>query len=194
MSNPFFDSSAYYGFLNSLNTSCYLTLGWNGGVPGLPFETGDSYSSNNWQIFFQDPIYFIRNYDHGADYHLAIPSTGGSQPQLLRSSGGLGHQWNITSRSDGSKRLVNMLVGEHQPLGLGTTSEGTIIPLLSSDDSSSHWMFEINSSAGKASAQMLEAVPSLAVCAPNLSPLFIANLCNTDSNQQCHTFSLIYFK
>jgi hypothetical protein len=81
MPNPLFDSNSYCGFLNLLNTSCFLTLGVpTGSTPNNPFETGDSFSSKNWQLFHQDPIYFIRNHDHVAEHQSTIPSTNSSLP------------------------------------------------------------------------------------------------------------------
>jgi hypothetical protein len=31
-----------------------------------------AYSSENWQLFFDSSIYFIRNYDYGADWQLGV--------------------------------------------------------------------------------------------------------------------------
>jgi hypothetical protein len=49
-----------------------------------------SYSSENWQLFFQDGVYFIRNYDWGADWQLGVNSTDRSVPQMLEAAGLLG--------------------------------------------------------------------------------------------------------
>jgi hypothetical protein len=184
-----FDSNYYYGILNLLNTSRFLTLGYTGGSAGPPFETGDSFSSNNWQIFYQESIYFIRNYDHGADVQLAVPNAESLEPQMLNRSGDFGHQWNITARPDGTIRLVNILVGDTRALGLTTKSDGTIVPVFKAEDDSGRWIFDLNRDAPRTSDKMLEDVPGLAVTLPKVLHEDITNRSNTgqEPSQQCNT-------
>jgi hypothetical protein len=69
-----FDLTAYYRLSNDA-TGAGLTLSL--GLRSLPPPTlqmtpWGAYSSENWQLFFDSSIYFIRNYDYGADWQLGV--------------------------------------------------------------------------------------------------------------------------
>jgi hypothetical protein len=160
-----FDSTAYYRLsCDRYGQETLLSDGYNADAPDPLFLGTTSYSSENWQIYFQDEVYFIRNFDYGANYQLAVSSTTDTQPQLLPTTGDLAQQWNITIWPDGTRKLVNMAVGEFQILGVSTNSTDFIIPVMNTAEEGSHWTFDINSSAGEVSADMTLPLSSVAVC------------------------------
>lgn len=133
-------------------------------VPDNLFLDGSSYSSENWQVFYQDNVYFLRNWDYGDEYQLGINLYAApSQPRLLPTSGDLSQQWNMTLWPDGTRKLVNMAVGEFQYLGVSNTSDGVIVPAMNTAEQGSHWTFDINTSAGETSGQMQLPLSSVAV-------------------------------
>ncbi|KAI1614319.1 hypothetical protein EDD36DRAFT_464163 [Exophiala viscosa] len=158
-----FNSSAYYRlYTDEYGIGTRLNDGIGPDAPNA-LELGEgSYSSENWQVFYQDEVYFIRNYDYGAEYQLALNSSDTTQPQLLPATGDLTQQWNITSWSDGTWKLVNIGVEQDQYLSVTNTTTDQIIPAMNTDDEGSRWTFQINHSAGNASAEMLEPLSSVA--------------------------------
>lgn len=164
MSN-LFDSNSYYRLSSDrYPNGVHLSDGYNPDIPASLYLGTTGYSSENWQIFFQEGIYFLRNYDYGAQYQLAIKTVTDSKPQLLPTSGDLTQQWNITVWPDGTRRLVNMAVGDFQYLGVSNNSAGVIIPVINTAEDGSHWTFDINSSAGEVSEEMAAPLSSIAVC------------------------------
>ncbi|KAK5378955.1 hypothetical protein LTR20_010353 [Exophiala xenobiotica] len=169
-----FDSTAYYRLsCDRYGQETRLSDGSDPDQPDPLFLGTTSYSSENWQIYFQDEVYFIRNFDYGANYQLAVSSTTDTQPQLLPATGDLAQQWNITVWPDGTRKLVNLAVGEFQILGVSNTSEEVIIPVMNTAEEGSHWTFDINSSAGEVSADMtlpLTSVAKASTTATSTSP------------------------
>ncbi|KAL6249145.1 hypothetical protein RBB50_004208 [Rhinocladiella similis] len=162
MSN-LFDSNSYYRLSSDrYPNGVHLSDGYNPDIPASLYLGTTGYSSENWQIFFQEGIYFLRNYDYGAQYQLAIKTVTDSKPQLLPTSGDLTQQWNITVWPDGTRRLVNMAVGDFQYLGVSNNSAGVIIPVINTAEDGSHWTFDINSSAGEVSEEMAAPLSSIA--------------------------------
>ena len=103
MPSPLIDSNAYYKITSDLyGPSYYLNDGSNLNAPGTLSLSQTSLSSDNWEIFYQDPIYLIRNYDYGARYQLGIEETSPTLPALLLASGDLTQQWNSTLWDDGT--------------------------------------------------------------------------------------------
>ena len=158
-----FDSSAYYILSSDLyGSNAHLNDGYNPDAPSSLVLGTVSYSSENWQVFFQDDVYFLRNYDYGVVYHLGLSDSSATQPQLLKASGDLSQQWNITIWPDGTRKLTNMAVGEFQFLGVSNNSAGEIIPVMNTAEEGSHWTFDINSSV-EPTQQMLQPLSSVAV-------------------------------
>ncbi|KAJ9628358.1 hypothetical protein H2204_009333 [Knufia peltigerae] len=164
MSN-LFDSNSYY-LLSSdrYPKGVYLNDGGHNpeDIPAALFLDSKGVSSQNWQVFFQEGVYFLRNYDYGAGYQLALKTAADSKPQLLPSSGDLTQQWNITVWPDGTRKLVNMAVGVFQYLGVSNNSAADIIPVMNTAEDGSHWTFDINSSAGEVSDAMASPMSSIA--------------------------------
>ena len=136
MPSPLIDSNAYYGISSDLyDPSYYLGDGINPNAAGTLSLSQTSHSSNNWQIFNQDPIYLIRNHDYGARHQLGSAEESPTSPALLLASGDLTQQWNLTLWDDGTFRLANMWLGSTQILGTGGENNLTE----SCDDYCSKW-------------------------------------------------------
>ena len=144
MSLPLIDSNAYYCLSsNGLAPSNLLGDGDNPNAPGTLFVSQTSFSSNNWQIFDQDPIYLIRNYDFGARYQLGIAEESPTLPALLLASGDLTQQWNLTLWDDGTFRLANMWLGSTLIMGIGG-KDSIPVPVMTAAQNGTHWSFWIN--------------------------------------------------
>ena len=137
------------------------------GPPIAIFFDKTSNSAENWQIFYQEPIYLIRNYNYGARYQLGITEESQVQPALLPTSGNLTQQWNITQWGDGGEtyRLTNMWLGSEQILSVVDGHDGTPIPVMTTAQSGSHWTFVPNRSNATSSLpeDMLQSVALQAV-------------------------------
>lgn len=137
------------------------------GAPIAIFFDKTSNSTENWQIFYQEPIYLIRNYNYGARYQLGITEESQVQPALLPTSGNLTQQWNITQWGDGGKtyRLTNMWLGSEQMLSVVDGHDGTPIPVMTTAQSGSHWTFVPNRSnaTSRLSEDLLQSVALQAV-------------------------------
>ena len=144
MSSPLVESNAYYGLSSDrYGPSFLLGDGINPKAPGTLSLTQTSLSSDNWQIFYQDPIYLIRNYDYGARYQLGITEESPTLPELLLASGDLTQQWNLTVWDDGTFRLANMWLGSTHILGIGGKDE-IPVPVMTAAQIGSHWSFGID--------------------------------------------------
>lgn len=146
MSTSFFDPSQWYRLSNDrTGVNRTLSLGYypDSATPGAPGMTvAGSYSSENWQLFFQSGLYFIRNYDWGADWQLGVTANELSIPTMLQAGGLLGMQWNVTEWSDGTFKLTNMLLGSNTPVfGVGA---GSTIPTMNENEQGAHWAMDIN--------------------------------------------------
>ena len=144
MSSPLLDSNAYYCISSDRYGPSYLLGdGINPNAPGTLSLNQTSFSSNNWQIFYQDPIYLIRNYDYWARYQLGIAEESPTWPALQLASEDLTQQWNLTLWDDGTFRLANMWLGSTQILGIDGIT-GTPLPVMTTAQNGSHWSFSIN--------------------------------------------------
>nr|UZP47918.1 hypothetical protein [Cladonia uncialis subsp. uncialis] len=144
MSLPLTENNAYYSLSSDhYGPSFQLGDGHPNDPPGTLSLTQTGYESNNWQIFYQDPIYLIRNYDYGAKYQLGIAEDSPTLPALLLASGDLTQQWNMTLWDDATFRLGNMWLGNEQVLGIGGKDD-TRIPVMTAAQNGSHWSFAIN--------------------------------------------------
>jgi hypothetical protein len=140
-----FDPRAFYRFANDAyrdNTlSCGIYQDSNGAINMTTFG---SLSSENWQIYYQQGRYFIRNYDYGADWQLGLSGISRSVPRLMRRSGSLGQQWTLTRRDDGTWALSNGLLGNGSWLSLVA---GNTVPGMQPSSTGASWDITINPSA-----------------------------------------------
>lgn len=165
MSLPLTENNAYYSLSSDhYGPSFQLGDGHPNDPPGTLSLTQTGYESNNWQIFYQDPIYLIRNYDYGAKYQLGIAEDSPTLPALLLASGDLTQQWNMTLWDDATFRLANMWLGNEQVLGIGGKDD-TRIPVMTAAQNGSHWSFAINLSnlTSNLADDMLQSVSLQAV-------------------------------
>ena len=166
MSSSLIEDNAYYGLSSDRYGASYLLGdGINPNAPGTLFLSQTSFSSNNWQIFYQDPIYLIRNYDYGARYQLGIAEESPSLPALLPVSGDLTQQWNLMLWDDGTFRIVNMWLGNTLLLGIGGKNN-IPIPMMTAAQNGTHWSFSIDLSnlTSNVVPDMLQSVSLQAVC------------------------------
>jgi hypothetical protein len=164
MSSPPFITNQYYRFFNSIYPNNTISAGLvytvNGPVNMTKSETFSS--TENWQIFDQSGIYFIRNYQSGAALQLGLTADNLVVPRLLNSSGDLGQQWKFNQRPDGTYRVTNGLVSDSSSLGIAPG--GATVPAMDTSDADGHWDISINVSAGKISnAAMLASVENIQV-------------------------------
>lgn len=162
-----FDPTAYYRLSNDVTgSSRTLSLGLHDlPPPMLQMSPTGAYSSENWQFFYDSGIYFIRNYDYGADYQLGVANDR-SVPELLSSSGELNMQWNLTHWGDGTWSLRNGYLNSLPLFAVSVNyADGhEIVPAMNLDESQAHWTTDINLSAGRVSnSEMLAAFPSIEV-------------------------------
>ncbi len=162
MSSQMIQSNAYYG-VSSDRYGPNVLLD-DGDYADTLSLTNSSFASNNWQIFYQDPIYLIRNYLYGAKFQLGIAEDSPTLPALMPASGNLTQQWNMTLWEDGTYRLANMCLGSVQMLGVGR-KDNEISPVMTAAQSGSHWSFAINptDSTSNVTDDMLQSVSLQAV-------------------------------
>lgn len=163
MSSPF-NVKNYYRFFNSISPNNTISAGvvYNINDP-INMTIQETFSSTeNWQLFYQSGVYFIRNYQSGADLQLGLTENDLTTPRLLLSSGALGQQWQITARSDNTWRITNGLVSNLSSLGIAPG--GATVPAMDTDDTDGHWRIGINQSAGTISnTAMLATVTNVVV-------------------------------
>jgi hypothetical protein len=142
-----------------------------------------SYSSENWQLFYNDGIYFIRNYDYSAAYQLGVEPRSSTTRMLLRGPGPE-MQWNITRSGDGWL-LKNMLLGDNYMLGVDGGGTTPIIPVMSTEKTRAVWTITVNLSAGQITdEQMLSKLP-LEVGLRSLGSLYFSSVLRHATLTEC---------
>lgn len=162
--NNAFDPTYYYRFSNTAigaNTTLAIAPGDPPNTPKLyPIR---SFTSENWQIFFDQGIYFIRNWNYHTTYQLGLTSEQSVTPQLLATGPGLGMQWNLTLGQSGWI-MRNMMLSPVDMLGLDMSALSHTVPVMNTDLIGAEWLIDINTSAGKITDQaMLKVFSSLPV-------------------------------
>ncbi|KAF2741299.1 hypothetical protein EJ04DRAFT_517871 [Polyplosphaeria fusca] len=161
-----FDANAFYNFYNDVSPENTLSSGQGQDANGTLDMTEEKVfsSSENWQFYFQQGRYFIRNYDYGADWQLGLSKNSMSVPRLMRTSGALGQQWSLTKEDSGKWKLTNGLLGNDSALAL---SVGNTVPGMQPSAKGTHWDIVLNPSAGSPQTpDMLEDVPNFEVSDP----------------------------
>lgn len=188
MSPPLVPSNAYY-LVSSDRYGSGVFLAESS--PGTLSLTNYSFSSENWQIFYQEPVYLIRNFNYKAEYQLGIPPDSPTQPVLLPASGDLMQQWNITLWDDGTYRLTNLGLGEVQVLGVGLKDDQPI-PMMKAAQNGSRWSFDPNPSDATRNVTdgMLQSVSLQAVrCDHDYACALLVDI-NSDSQDSSPTSTL----
>ncbi|EYE91860.1 uncharacterized protein EURHEDRAFT_380784 [Aspergillus ruber CBS 135680] len=162
-----FDPKRYYRISNTVNNST-LALGVNATEPPPPLSITSigKYRSENWQIFYDKGVYFIRNLDYESRYQLGLNASDQSTPSMMETGSGLGMQWNITTNSgddSGVWELKNLLVGQANMLALGPSSLTKKVPVMNTNPTEGKWMIDINPSAGDVADSMVSPFPSIEV-------------------------------
>lgn len=187
MSGSQFDPKRYYRLSNTVNNST-LALGVNATEPPPPLSitTFGFYRSENWQLFYDDGVYFIRNLDYGSQYQLGLNTSDQSTPSMMKTGNGLGMQWNITTEigdNSGIWKLKNLLVGQANVLALGPSALTKKVPVMNTNPTEGKWMIDINPSAGEATDLMVSPFPSIEVGDSRYS-VFTCGLTFDDRAQQ----------
>jgi hypothetical protein len=143
-----FSSTAFYRFFNNVYPNHTISTGLTfTASTKINMTVAETYtSSENWQLFYQSNVYFIRNYAAGSQLQLGLTQDSNVVPQLLPRSGDLGQQWVIAPRDDGTWRLTNKLVGDQSSVGI---SASNTVPGIDPNDDDGHWQIGINVSAGQ---------------------------------------------
>jgi hypothetical protein len=104
----FFDLKNFYLMLNLRLPSNHFRVDSENiaGVIGPP--TSDA---ENWQFFFQDGFYYIRNYHWGPTLQLGLTTSSKIKPQLYARSADPGQQWVIRQLDTTKFLMVNQLLG-----------------------------------------------------------------------------------
>jgi hypothetical protein len=161
-----FSSTSFYRFFNNVYPNHTISTGlkYTANTP-VNMTVAQTYtSSENWQLYFQSDVYFIRNYAAGSQLQLGLTQDSDVVPQLLPRSGDLGQQWSIAPRDDGTYRLTNKLVGDQSSIGI---SAKNTVPGIDADDDDGHWQIGINVSAGQiTNAEMLTDNQNIEVSSP----------------------------
>jgi hypothetical protein len=153
MSGLPFSSKNYYRFTNNVSPNNSMSTGQTYEVlTPVNVTTLGSASSENWQLYSQAGLYFIRNYNGGAQLQLGVTKDSLIVPRMLPRAGDLGQQWLISRREDGSWRLANGLVGNGSSLSL---SVGNTIPGMDPSEAYGHWEISVNLSAGDITDQQM---------------------------------------
>lgn len=134
-----FDSKSFYTLHYSLSSNLTLSAGYgwtNGSVSMGQYTT---LSSENWQLFYQQGCYFIRNRDFPS-LQLGLTQDDRTVPLLRERSGSLGQQWSITRDGEGWQ-LMNGLLGNSSFLALAAANE---VPGMSTSEQGSIWDISSN--------------------------------------------------
>lgn len=142
-----FDEKVFYRFYNSVRPNTTISAGQNQDSGGaINMTVAETYSSSeNWQIYYQQGRYFIRNYDYG-DYQLGVTESSRSVPRLLKRSGALGQQWSLM-RDDagGGWKMSNGLLGNGTWLSISGINT---VPAMQPSGNGAVWDIQTNPSAG----------------------------------------------
>ncbi|KAJ5619689.1 hypothetical protein N7510_003673 [Penicillium lagena] len=163
--NNAFDPTYYYRFSNTaLGPNTTLAVGLPSEPPKVPgLDPIRTFTSENWQIFFDQGVYFIRNWDYNATYQLGLTSERPVTPQLLATGPDFGMQWNLTMGESGWI-MRNMLLGPVDMLGVDMSALSHTAPVMNTDLTGAEWSIDINTSAGRITDQaMLTVFSSLPV-------------------------------
>ncbi|KAK5718855.1 hypothetical protein LTS12_027687 [Elasticomyces elasticus] len=163
MSGSQFDPKRYYRIFNPVSNST-LTLGHNATEPPPPLAliAIGYFPSENWQLFYDDGVYFIRNHEYGSRYQLGLNSSDQSTPSMMDTGSGLGMQWNITTMDgdNGVWELKNLFVAQTNVLALGSGFLNMKVPVMNTDQTAGKWIIGINPSASNVSDSMMSPFPS----------------------------------
>ncbi|RFU30396.1 hypothetical protein B7463_g5949, partial [Scytalidium lignicola] len=172
MSANLFDTAHYYRFFNTLDGSNFtLTLGVKTDPPSPPTISPIRHTSENWQVFFDSGVYFIRNYDWGSQYQLGLPDNNSFVPQMLPTGVDLGMQWIITNTENGTWVLRNQLLSQADVLGVDPNAVDKTLPIMNTDPDGGQWLVDLNLPAGSiTSSAMLATFSSIQSASSTFQP------------------------
>jgi len=165
MATSLFDSQAYYTFSNTQLSDSTISCGENFDTKGaIKMTQQGSLSSENWQLWYQEGRYFVRNHDYGANWQLGVSQSSLYVPLLLPASGDLTQQWEVTSLPGGALVLTSLAFAKSNNLSdtsgqliLAIAPQTTnIVMETTQGQSGAQWLIDINESAGHASVDMLK--------------------------------------
>ena len=170
-----FQSGIWYRLFNNarpanITLSSGISQDTNGALAMTPMN-GFS-SSENWQFFYQDDRYFIRNYDYRNVFQLGLASATSSKPSILDLKSDLLQQWLVEREDDGTYIIRSQRPGNVQALGLAINDN---TPQMTSNLDQAKWVIDPNQSAGDVPAEMLLPVKVVEVSGVPL-PVGVASL------------------
>jgi len=142
---PGFAPNMYYIFNNDILHGNSLTAGSYKDSDGNVSMRPEPLSSQNWQLYFQQERYFIRNYDYGGDYQLGLTEDS-VIPRLIKRSGVLAQQWILERQADGTYKIRNGFLGNNTVLAF-TVAPNNVQPAMQSAQTGSTWSLVANPSA-----------------------------------------------
>lgn len=102
-------------------------------------------SSENWQFFFQNGRYFIRNWDYRSRVQLGVNTEDRLMlPSLVDWQTDLSQQWLIEKQDDGYFVIRNEALSKDKALGIGIADSA---PQMTTNMEQSLWMIDPNLSA-----------------------------------------------
>lgn len=134
----FFDPRNYYLMMNT------NFPGQNLGIGGAETDTTRLFDYNtteteNWQFFYQEDHWYIRNYHTGADSQLGITPGDRLEPKMRTKGGDLGQQWTVFHVGT-EFVLMNALYGQTANLSLRSNSPAGLY----SDIGGDRWNITMN--------------------------------------------------
>lgn len=153
----FFQENVWYRLINiNYMDNCTLSSGVGQNTNGtLEINDLGTYSSSeNWQFYFQDGRYFLRNYDYRNEWQLGF---NGSRPtpQLMPIAEDAAQQWLLEKREDETFIIKNEGMGENMIFGLAIQNP---IPQMTTNSDLAAWLIDPNLSAGDVPEEMLQSV------------------------------------
>jgi len=157
MVDSIFDPNVFHNFYNVILDNSTLSSGITSNPDDtITFTPEGSLSSSNWQIYYQQGRYFIRNYDYG-DRQLGITEDERSLPRMRPRSGALGQQWSFmkVEGSEGQWRISNGLLGNDTWFGLNMGNRDNKVPGMQVSSSGAVWDVRPNQDAGRVKGSLL---------------------------------------
>lgn len=173
----FFQENVWYRLINiNYMDNCTLSSGVGRNTNGtLEINDLGTYSSSeNWQFYFQDGRYFLRNRDYLNEWQLGF---NGSRPtpQLMPIAEDATQQWLLDKRDDETFIIKNEGMGDNMIFGLAIQNP---IPQMTTNSDLAAWLIDPNLSAGDVPEEMLQPVRVVEVT----STLSVSSLVPTSSS------------
>lgn len=153
----YFQENVWYRLINiNYMDNCTLSSGVGGNTNGtLEINDLGTYSSSeNWQFYFQDGRYFLRNWDYRNEWQLGFNGTRPT-PQLMPIAEDASQQWLLDKKDDDTFIIKNEGMGDNMIFGLAIQNP---TPQMTTNSDLAAWLIDPNLSAGDVPEEMLQSV------------------------------------